>query len=99
MSEQIYGGYIVREYFGHDDMIYQTTSGERIFVKASGREAAELLIHEVYSKDQRRWTQNRTSQKFLGDKVFVEDLKTAEELIAEHGEEYKKSLEKRVVEV
>ena len=94
MVGQIYGGCIVRAYIGHDDFILTSRSKERVFVRAINKEYAELLIHEAYNKNQIRWTPHRTSHKFPGDRIFIEDLKNEEEL----REKYGKSLEEKTIE-
>jgi len=71
----LYGGQVVREFFCSDDYICEDVSRERIIVEAFGEEAAELLIHEEYARNESRYT-NRAG--CLGDKVYVKGLKLIE---------------------
>ena len=80
MAKQIYGGYIMREYLDANDFIGEVKSNNKIFVKAWDINSANLLIHEVYSRNEKKWTPNRTSDKFLGDKVYVGNLKVYSDL-------------------
>lgn len=62
-----------------------------------GPEQAELFIHEIYGKDQKKWIPNRTNEdpRYWCDRISVTDIKTEEELRPE----FKESLEQRVIEV
>lgn len=74
MVKDIYGGHIYREAINGDWFVCQTKSSKKIYVEAPSRKAAELLIHEVYSRDESKWTPNRTSGKFPGDRIYVKHL-------------------------
>jgi len=78
MVRNIYSGYIGREAINGDGFVCQTESLEKIYVSAHDENTAELLIHEVYGRNESKWTPNRTSEKFLGDKVYVKGLKIEE---------------------
>jgi hypothetical protein len=79
MVNQVYSGYVVREAINGDGFICETKSEKRIYVKAYSEETAELLIHEVYGRNESKWTSNRTSDKFLGDKVYINNLRVEDD--------------------
>ena len=91
MTKGIYSGHIVREYLNGEDFICMYDSDKKIFVKAWDKISADLLIHEVYGRNQEKWTPNRTSDKFPGDKIYIKDLK-----LEEDGNKYSHNLEKLV---
>jgi len=70
----IYGGYIVREFFDSHGWMSEIKSEKRMCVKATSKEAAELMMHEVYARNEVKYIPNRTSNKFPGDKVSVKDI-------------------------
>ena len=78
--ENLYGGYITREYFCSDDRIHESVSEKRMCVEAASKEAAELIMHEVYARNETKYIPNRTSKNSPGDKVSVRDLKEIKEL-------------------
>jgi hypothetical protein len=88
--ENLYGGYIVREYFCSDDRIHESVSEKRICVEATSKEAAELIMHEVYARNETKYIPNRTSKNSLGDKVsirdivLVEDVKSIDDILEEY---------------
>lgn len=77
----LYGGYIQREYFDNDDFPCSTISRERILVRAFDSQAAAALIHQIYDRDQKCWTPDRTSENHPDDGVFVADLQTLDDLV------------------
>ena len=75
----LYGGYIAREFFDSMDQMSEIQSEKRVCVEAPSRGSAELIIHEVYGRNEEKYTR-RTSKNAPGDKVSVRDLKEIKEL-------------------